>query len=126
MAMPRPFRSVARVLNPAIRPLARRLPPLALIHHTGRKSGRRYETPVMAFRADGGWVVALAYGSDVQWARNVELADRTELTRAGRLHRASGSRRLPARDGAPLLPGWARSVMGAVRVDEYILLTAEA
>ena len=37
--------------NPVARPIARRLPLLALVHHVGRTSGRRYATPIMAFRS---------------------------------------------------------------------------
>ncbi|MBV2362030.1 nitroreductase family deazaflavin-dependent oxidoreductase [Streptomonospora nanhaiensis] len=123
MPMPRAFRSLSRVLNPVVRPLAGRLPPLALVHHTGRRTGRAYSTPVMAFPTGAGWVIALAYGSDVQWLRNAEHAGGADLTRAGRRHRAAALRRVPAAEAAGLLPAWARAVMRLADVRDYLVLT---
>lgn len=124
--MPRRFRAVARVLNPAILPLARRLPPLAVVHCVGRRSGTPYRNPVMAFRAGEGWVIALAYGADVQWLRNAEAAGRVALTRAGKRHDDQRVRRLPAAHGERLLPLWARHVMRLARVRDYVLLDSAA
>ena len=126
MPVPRPFRRVAKFLNPAILPLARRMPPLAVVHHTGRKSGRRYENPVMAFDTAGGWIVSLAYGSDVQWARNLQYAHRGELTRGGRSYRVSEVRPLDGDRAASDLPGWARRVLKSARVTDFLLLTGQA
>jgi deazaflavin-dependent oxidoreductase (nitroreductase family) len=76
--MPLP-RSVARfnrrVTNQIIGPLAPYAPGFGVIIHTGRKSGRLYRTPVNVFRCPGGYVVALTYGPDSDWVRNV-LANR--------------------------------------------------
>lgn len=47
-----------RYLNPLLRPIAGYLPPLALLHHRGRRSGRSYETPVQAFRTPQGYIAA--------------------------------------------------------------------
>lgn len=37
-------------------------PPWALVHHTGRVSGRRFATPVLGFCTPEGFVVAIYYG----------------------------------------------------------------
>lgn len=124
MTFPRAFRSVGRVVNPAIVPIARRIRPLAVVDHVGRRSGAHYATPVMGFPAEDGWVVALPYGADVQWLRNTERAGGATLTQAGTRHPVQAVRRLPARDGAPLLPRWARPMMRTVRVRDYALITA--
>ena len=42
----------------------------SVVRHTGRRSGRTFETPVAARRADGGFVLALAFGSGAHWYRN--------------------------------------------------------
>jgi len=49
-------------------------PLFSIVRHIGRRSGRTYETPVAARRVDGGFVVALAFGSDAQWHRNLIAA----------------------------------------------------
>jgi hypothetical protein len=50
------------------------VPPLAIIKHRGRKSGRNYRTPVMAFQKADGFVFALTYGRDVDWVKNLLVA----------------------------------------------------
>lgn len=122
MPMPRAFRRVAVLLNPVVRPLARRMPPLATLRHQGRKSGRAYETPVMAFPTGSDWLIALAYGADVQWLRNVEHAGRTTMSRRARRFDVGPVRRLDAATGSGLLPSWARAVMGMANVTDYVVL----
>jgi deazaflavin-dependent oxidoreductase (nitroreductase family) len=53
---------------------------------TGRKSGRRYSTPVqLVFRDGERWLVA-PYGA-VEWVKNARAAGAVELTRARRTER---------------------------------------
>ncbi len=47
------------------------IPPLAIIEHDGRKSGRRYLTPILAFPTTAGFVLALTYGKKIDWAKNL-------------------------------------------------------
>jgi len=61
-------------MNPLAMPLMRRLPPFAVLHHRGRRSGRSYDTPVQALRTNDGWVVALAYDHNSAWALNLLAA----------------------------------------------------
>lgn len=63
-----------RVTNPVARQFAGRVPPLAIIEHRGRRSGTAHRTPVMAFRDGDGFVIALSYGSEADWVRNVLAA----------------------------------------------------
>lgn len=60
------------------------LVPWAVVHHVGRKSGTRYESPVMAFREGSHLCINLVYGSDAQWVKNVLAADGAEIVRAGK------------------------------------------
>lgn len=43
----------------------------SVVRHTGRTSGRKYQTPVHAVATADGFVVALPYGSDSDWVKNV-------------------------------------------------------
>ena len=122
MPMPRSFRPLGRILNPVIMPMAKRFGPLAVVCHRGRVTGRDYRNPVMAFPVAEGWIVALAYGSDVQWRRNLDAARGGELVRHGRRRRLTAPEMLSATDALPLLPGWARPMFRMVRVGEYLLL----
>ena len=60
------------------------LPPWAVILHKGRKSGREYETPVLAFRSGPHLCVVLFYGDQAEWLRNVVAAGSAGVRRTGR------------------------------------------
>ncbi len=77
-----------RVNNPIQGTYAWLLPPWALIVHRGRRSGRRYRTPVLAFRRDGTLVVALLYGEESDWVRNL-LSGGGQVVRGGRTFRVN-------------------------------------
>ncbi len=53
--------------------------PFALVKHSGRKSGKAYETPIMAFPIQGGFLIALTYGPQVDWYQNVLAAGHCKL-----------------------------------------------
>ncbi len=59
------------------------LPPWAVILHRGRRSGRQYRTPVLAFKRDRTLVVALLYGEESDWLRNLRTGG-GQVVRMGR------------------------------------------
>ena len=59
------------VTNRILGPLARRMPGMGVVIHTGRRTRQRYRTPVMVFPHGTRYVIALTYGRDSQWVRNV-------------------------------------------------------
>jgi deazaflavin-dependent oxidoreductase (nitroreductase family) len=88
--MPIP-RVIARANRVGFNRLARRvapwLPGFGVIVHRGRTSGRTYETPVNVFRSADGFTVALTYGRQSDWAKNVLAAGEAELRTRGRRFR---------------------------------------
>ncbi len=70
------MRPMTKVLNPLIVKLAGRphFRMAAQIQHVGRRSGRTYTTPVSARRTDDMVVIALTFGNQSDWARNVRSA----------------------------------------------------
>jgi hypothetical protein len=48
--------------------------PYSVVEHIGRKSGPPYETPVIAHAVGDGFIIALPYGDDVDWCRNILAA----------------------------------------------------
>lgn len=79
-------------LNRVTRHIAPWMPGLGVIVHHGRRSGRRYETPVNVFSAGNGYVIALTYGPDTDWVKNVLAAGGCELRTRGRVLRADSPR----------------------------------
>jgi deazaflavin-dependent oxidoreductase (nitroreductase family) len=59
------------------------VPPLAVVQHVGRTSGRSYHTPVVAFPSAQGFVIPMTYGRDVDWARNLVAAHGGEVEQLG-------------------------------------------
>jgi deazaflavin-dependent oxidoreductase (nitroreductase family) len=89
-----------QLFNPVVRTFAgRRRSPVAVVEHHGRRSGRRYRTPVLAFRVEDGYVVALFYGADRDWVRNVLAARSCTLERGGRRVELTAPRMLDISDG---------------------------
>jgi deazaflavin-dependent oxidoreductase (nitroreductase family) len=60
------------------------LPPWAVVLHRGRRSGRRHRTPVLAFIRDRTMIIALLYGEESDWLRNLRAAGGGEVVRGGR------------------------------------------
>ena len=55
----------------------------AVLRHVGRRSGHAYETPVVPFPTDDGFVVPLVYGDRADWVRNVLASGSATLVREG-------------------------------------------
>jgi deazaflavin-dependent oxidoreductase (nitroreductase family) len=115
--------AVSRRLNPLVLPLTRHLPPLAVLHHKGRRSGRSYDTPVQAYHTSDGWVVGLAYDRNSAWVLNLLAAGGGEMTRLGRRYRISEPRRV-GRQALKTLPALAALQMRVVGIDEFLQFDA--
>ncbi len=83
---PSPFvkivmRPMTKMLNPLIVKLAgrRHFAMAAQIRHVGRRSGRTYTTPVSARRSGDIVVIALTFGNQSDWSRNVRAAGGTSI-----------------------------------------------
>ena len=62
MHFPRFMRHVNRnFTNPLLGTVAWLLPPFAIVHHVGRKSGKAYKAPVVAFPTKKGFVIPMTY-----------------------------------------------------------------
>lgn len=62
---------------------AARLPGFGILTHAGRKSGKLYRTPVNVFRASDKFLIALTYGRDSEWIKNVLAAGGCQLKTRG-------------------------------------------
>ncbi len=58
----------------------------AIVRHVGRTSGNRYETPVGAVPTDDGFLIALPYGTDADWLKNVVAAGTATIVHEGETH----------------------------------------
>ena len=74
-----------RITNPIQGQWAWLLPPWAVVVHRGRKSGRVYRTPVLAFKRGRRLAIVVLYGEESDWLRNV-LAGGGRVVRGGRTY----------------------------------------
>lgn len=72
----RPIPRTTRYFNRlAVRLAGTRLVPMwARVRHTGRKSGTSYQTPVAVVAAPGVFYIALPWGRETDWVRNLRAA----------------------------------------------------
>jgi deazaflavin-dependent oxidoreductase (nitroreductase family) len=122
MVLPRWLGRFNRVAtNRVSRLVAGRVPGLGMVVHTGRRSGREYRTPVNVFHRDGGYAVALTYGPNTQWVRNVLAAGRAEIVTGGRARPVVNPRVVTDR-ARSAVPAPVRSILRALDVDQFLLV----
>jgi deazaflavin-dependent oxidoreductase (nitroreductase family) len=102
--------------------MARRLPYFGVVVHRGRSTGSRHRTPVNVFPQGDGFVIALTYGRDVDWVKNVFAAGGCRLIHRGQEVDLVGPRILPLHADTPAIPGWVRGILRLLRVDEILRL----
>lgn len=122
MHFPYFLRHVNRVFtNRVMGTVAWLVPPLAVVHHVGRKSGRAYRSPVVAFPSPTGFVIPMTYGRDVDWARNMIAAGGCELERLGRRIPLAAPRIVGFDDAEAHLPAAARAFFRVLDLPGFVL-----
>jgi deazaflavin-dependent oxidoreductase (nitroreductase family) len=92
-----------------------------VVVHRGRKSGREYRTPVNVFTRPGGLAIALTYGKDSQWVRNVLAAGEADVMTRGHEHHVNNPRVVHDTTREPV-PAPVRAVLGRLHVDDFLLV----
>ena len=101
---------------------APRLPGFGIVTHVGRKSGRVYRTPVNVFRAPNGFLIALTYGRESEWVKNVLAAGGCQLETRGVRYQLSAPTIMhdPTRGRFPLP---VRVILGFVGANDFMQLS---
>jgi deazaflavin-dependent oxidoreductase (nitroreductase family) len=109
-------------LNRVTRRIAPWMPGLGVVVHRGRRTGKVYQTPVNVFATDDGYILALTYGPDTDWVKNVLAAGSCELLTRGRVISLKSPRlyRDETRRGIRPLE---RQVLRAISVADFLSLT---
>ena len=112
----------ARALNPIMLPLAgkRWNPIFAVAEHRGRKSARQYVTPVAARRVDDGFVIALAFGAQAEWHRNLVATPGGTIRWRGRAYPVGAPERIDIATALPAFMLIQRLALRIARVDGYV------
>jgi deazaflavin-dependent oxidoreductase (nitroreductase family) len=123
MQVPRFMRRVNRAFtNRLMAPLAGVLPPLAIVHHVGRKSGRSFRTPILAFPVAGGTLTPLPYGTDTDWVLNLLAAGGGEIVALGRRSEVENPRVVDAEEAADAVPEALKPLLRRLPLPGFLLL----
>lgn len=107
------------VTNRLTRPAARHLPGFGVVLHQGRRSRANYETPVNCWFSEDSITIALTYGKDVDWLKNLEANAGGQIVVRGRVHKIGPPRVLSTDEGMrrmSLLPSW---ILPKLKVTEF-------
>lgn len=83
------------------------------LEHIGRRTGTAHRTPLMAFRREGTITIALTYGPDVQWLKNLRAAGGGRMHWRDKMLHLGAPHDLATEDGLARMPQPIRAVLGA-------------
>ncbi|MGA7096711.1 MAG: nitroreductase family deazaflavin-dependent oxidoreductase [Acidimicrobiia bacterium] len=110
-----------RVTNRITLPFAARLPFFAVIEHKGRRSGKSYRTPVNCWVEGQEAMVALTYGTDTDWLKNLQASGGGSLVIKGE-RLLCGPPTIDGDDIGVRLPAAVRVMLSLLDVDRYAVL----
>jgi deazaflavin-dependent oxidoreductase (nitroreductase family) len=96
--------------------------PFALVKHVGRSSGKHYETPIIVQPIDGGFVIELTYGPEVDWYRNVVAANGCRILYHGTEHVIEGLEPMDAADGIAAFTPFQQRVLRLLHRTHFVKL----
>lgn len=98
------------------------LGPFVEVEHVGRRSGTVYRTPIMAFRDGSTVTIALTYGANVDWLKNLRAAGGGRLHHRGSLLTVGPPRALSTATGMARMPQGVRQILSLVRSHDFVEL----
>lgn len=94
----------------------------SVIRHVGRTSGRSYETPVGVYLDDGAIYIALPYGPETDWIKNLAAAGGGEVVHDGATYTVGTPEVVTLGDARDLLSPMDQRIFRAFKVDEILRL----
>jgi len=114
------------VVNPFMRKLAgATYSPIAMIRHVGRHSGKSYQTPLIVRQVPGGFVLALTYGPEVDWYRNIVAAGGGTLVWHGKAYAIGKPEPLTPDAGRAAFPAPLRGILRLIHTDHFVRVRSQ-
>jgi deazaflavin-dependent oxidoreductase (nitroreductase family) len=112
-----------KVQNPlTMRVAGRKNRDLAVLHHTGRRTGREYVVPVLAHRTGHSFMIPLSYGTEVDWLRNVLASGGCAIDHDGLRHDTVAPAIVPIAEAARNLSSRRMRVFGLLGIESFLRL----
>jgi deazaflavin-dependent oxidoreductase (nitroreductase family) len=112
------------VTNRILGPLAAYMPGMGVVIHRGRLTQQEYRAPVLVFRRDDGFVIALTYGPETDWVKNVLAQGGCALETRGRTVQLTRPR-LVHDEERRAMPPVIRGMLAVGHVDDFLELRRE-
>ena len=94
--------------------------PFVIIRHVGRRSGKPYETVIMVWPMGEGFVIALTYGPDVDWYRNILATGGCTVFWHRRVYAVGKPEPIDAKTALPAFPAAFRLILGRLGMQDFV------
>jgi deazaflavin-dependent oxidoreductase (nitroreductase family) len=98
------------------------MPILGVLHHSGRRSGRIYHTPLGMRRSGDTVVIPRTFGEDAAWYRNTVAAGWAEATYLGRCYRLVNPQVIDYETAAAAFPNYERLQFRLIGINQFVSL----
>jgi deazaflavin-dependent oxidoreductase (nitroreductase family) len=96
--------------------------PFSIVKHKGRRSGRAYQTPVLASYVDEMIIIPLSYGEKVDWLRNVLAQGGCEIVRKKKKINATNPEVIDSSVAYEVLPKERRRLFERHKMEKFLCL----
>ena|SRR5713101_33982 len=94
--------------------------PFAVIRHVGRRSGKPYETTIMVEPTVDSIVIALTYGPEVDWYRNILAAGHGTLLWHGSIYVIEKPESIDIKTALPAFPRASRLILKMLGTQHFV------
>ena len=115
------LRRFTRIMRPlALRSAGKEGSATSVVRHVGRRSGRTYQTPVVAAQHDGTFLIALPYGQRTDWLKNVLSKGTATIMTDGHTYEVSQPEVIPMAEAAAYFRPRERRMQRQFHVDSAL------
>lgn len=94
----------------------------AILSHVGRKSGKLYRIPIIAEPLQDGFVIALTYGKEVDWYKNIAAKGSCSLRWKNRDYLLVHPEFIDQESGLTAFPAMLRAILRKMDIQYYLRL----
>ena len=100
--------------------------PFAIIGHVGRRSGKPYETVIMVWPTREGFVIALTYGPQVDWYRNMLATGGGTVVWHKRVYVVGKPEPIDAKTALPAFPAAFRPIFRRAGMQDFVWMKSSS
>ncbi len=94
----------------------------AMLHHVGRKSGKHYQIPILLVAKPAAFLIALTYGTHVDWYHNLLANGICSIGWRGSLYRIGAITELEPKAALAQFPAFERVVLQWMGIRDFVCM----